>query len=155
MCGEDAAGNAIPALRRTLYDERNGSSTQFGFGPEQTLAPQDLLISTVTYTIVNTKLTDRTQPQNADGSYPADFIDFLDFTQSDTWFATAASTRSVMTQIWTQADAAQINEIFFAVLNDLLAYNYEPTDIFKTSRLSAYSIKVVPTASTVASSSYE
>jgi hypothetical protein len=155
MCGEDAAGNTIPALRRTLYDERNGSSTQFGFGPEQTLAPQDLLISTVTYTIVNTKLTDRTQPQNADGSYPADFIDFLDFTQSDTWFATAASTRSVMTQIWTQADAAQINEIFFAVLNDLLAYNYEPTDIFKTSRLSAYSIKVVPTASTVASSSYE
>jgi hypothetical protein len=155
MCGEDIAGNVIPALRRTLYDERNGTQTQYGFGVEQTLAPKDLLISTVTYTIVNTKLVNRNLPKNSDGTYPADFIDFLDFTASSTWFSTSIGTRQIMTQIWNDAKPAQVNEIFFATLNDILNCNYELTDIFKTSRLSAYSIKVIDTVSTLASSAYE
>ena len=48
-----------------------------------------------------------------------------------------------------EAKVSQINELFFAVLNDICSANYEMTDIFKTSRLSAYSIKVVPTIPTV------
>jgi hypothetical protein len=143
VSGEDLAGNTVPALRRSLYDERNGTRTRFGFSEEQTLAPQDLLISTITYTIVNTKLLNTTVPANASGQYPADFIEFLDFNQSAEWFSTPSSSRKVMTDIWTTAKPSQINEIFFAVLNDILANNYELTDLFKTSRISAYSIKVI------------
>ena len=142
-CGEDAAGNPVPALRRTLYDERNGSTTQFGFGPEQTLAPSSLLTASIEYTILNTTLEDT----SVEPPVP-DFISFLDFSQSDTWFATPASTRQTLTDIWANAKVSQINEIFFAALNDVLASNLELTDIFKTSRLSAYTTKeVVPAIS--------
>jgi hypothetical protein len=146
---QDAAGNAVPALRRVLYDERNGTSTQFGFAAEQTLAPSSLLSSTIAYTILNTKLTNTNVPPNADGTYPPYFITALDFTQSDTWFSTPANTRATMTTIWNSAAPSQVNEIFFAALNDILANNYQLTDLFKTSRLSAYSIRVIsPTTGT-------
>lgn len=143
LAGQNIAGSAVPALRRELYDERNGTTTQFGFEAEQILAPQDLLVSSVTYTIVNTKLINKSVPPNADGSYPPDFIEFLDPASAGTWFATPAEARQTMTDIWNAAKPVQINEIFFAALNDILAKNYELTDLFKTSRLSAYSIKVV------------
>jgi hypothetical protein len=146
VAGLDKAGNAIPALRRSLYDERNGTALQFGFGSEQTLAPKDLLSSSITYTIVNTKLINKSVPANSSGVYPPDFIEFLDFDQSDSWFASPEAARQTMTDIWNSAKVSQINEIFFAALNDILASNYEMSDIFKTSRLSAYSIKVVAAA---------
>jgi hypothetical protein len=143
MAAEDAAGNPVPALRRVLYDERNGSFTQFGFNGEQTLAPSTLLIATVEFTILNTKVVDTSGPVPV-----PDFIAILDFNQSDTWFADAAATRQTMTDIWANAKVSQINEIFFAALEDTLASNLELTDLFKTSRLSAYSIKIVtPTVS--------
>ena len=150
LAGEDISGNAVPALRRVLYDERNGTTTRFGFGAEQTLAPQDLLISSVTYTIVNTQLTNTNVPPSVDGVYPPDFLDFLDFDAQDEWFATPAAARQTMTDIWTKGKPTQINEIFFAALNDILANNLELTDIFKTSRLSAYSIKIAPTSTVLA-----
>jgi hypothetical protein len=146
VAGQDAGGNAVPALRRVLYDERNGTSTQFGFGPEQILAPQGLLKSSITYTVLNTQLVNTSVPASADGTYPVDFITSLDFSQSDSWFSTPTSARETMTTIWNTAKPSQINEIFFAALNDILASNYELTDIFKTSRLSAYSIKVIATS---------
>lgn len=145
LAGQDAAGNAIPALRRVLYDERNNGTSQFGFGPEQILAPQELLISPVLQTIVNTKLVNKNVPANPDGSYPPDFIEALNFDEQDLWFSTPERTRQTMTTIWTSAKPSQVNEIFFAALNEILASNYELTDLFKTSRLAAYSIKAVPT----------
>lgn len=141
VAGKDAAGNDVPALRRVLYDERNGTRTQFGFGPEQTLAPSEMLRSSIIFTIVNTKLVDT----GAEVPVP-DYIPFLNLDESSLWFSDAATARKTMTDIWNHASVAQINEIFFAALNDLLANNYELTDIFKTSRLSAYSIKVVAKA---------
>lgn len=143
VAGQDAAGNAVPALRRVLYDERNGTKTQFGFTSEQTLAPADFLRSTISYTILNTSLVDTS------GSSPVpDYISFLNLDDSESWFSDAAASRQTMTDIWNKAKVEQINEIFFSALNEMLACNYELTDIFKTSRLSAYSIKVVPTTPT-------
>jgi hypothetical protein len=150
VAGEDAAGNLVPSLRRTLYDERTGGSTQYGFGSEQTLAPRSLLVSSITDTIVNTKLINKTVPPDAAGNYPADFMSFLDFNNQDAWFATPSASRATMTDIWTKGKTVQINEVFFAALNDILASNYELSDVFKTSRLSAYSIKVIAPAVTKA-----
>ena len=140
--GQDAAGNRVPAGRRVLYDERNGTRTRFGFTAEQTLAPAELLRSSIVHAILNTQLSDKT----ASGSVVPDYITFLNFNESDTWFADAASTRRTMTDVWNLAKVTQVNEIFFAALSDVLASNYELSDIFKTSRLSAYSIKVVRAA---------
>ncbi len=141
VAGEDVAGSAVPALRRVLYDERHGTQTQFGFGPEQTLAPSGLLRSSITFTILNTSLVDTS------GQVPVPaYIEFLDLNRSDTWFANPVVARTTMTNIWTQGTVQQVNEIFFATLHDVLANNYAVTDLFKTSRLSAYSVKVVHAA---------
>jgi hypothetical protein len=138
VAGMDSAGNVVPALRRVLYDERHGTRTQFGFGPEQTLAPAELLRSSIAFSIVNTRLMD-TSP-----AIPVpDHIPFLDLDQSDTWFVDAGTARKTMTDIWNGAKVQQVNEIFFNALSDVLAANYELDSIFKTSRLSAHSIKII------------
>jgi hypothetical protein len=72
-------------------------------------------------------------------------MSFLDFSEMDTWFATTDSTRSLLTLIWNRAKVSQINELFFAVLEDIAAANYGLTDIFKTSRLSVQSTRNIET----------
>ena len=137
-CGLDEAGNTLPSPRRSSYDDRNGTRTQFGFGADQVLAPTALVTSTLLFTALNTQLLDES------GTVPIpDYMSFLDFNESDTWFSTPTTTRNTLTTIWNRAKVSQINELFFAVLEDMIASNYELTDLFKTSRLSAYSIKVV------------
>jgi hypothetical protein len=99
------------------------------------------VISTLLFTVLNTTLV------NDSGTIPMpDYMSFLDFSESDKFFSTPASTRNTLTRIWNEAKPSQINELFFAVLNDIAAANYEMTDLFKTSRLAAYSIKVVKSA---------
>lgn len=137
-CGADTAGNALPAPRRASYDERNGTRTRFGFGNDQVLAPTELVNSTLEFTILNTRLLDES------GVVPIpDYMLFLDFEQSSSWFSTPANSRNTLTKIWNEGKVSQINELFFAVLEDICASNFELTDLFKTSRLSAYSIKAV------------
>lgn len=139
-CGQDTAGNTLPSPQRTAYDSRNGTNTRFGFGDDQVLAPTELVTSTLLFTILNTKLVDNS------GAVPIpDYMTFLDFSQSNSWFSTPENTRNTLTTIWNRGKVTQINELFFAVLDDITAANYELTDLFKTSRLSAYSIKVVNT----------
>ena len=141
VVGKDLGGNMIPSVRRVLYDERHSTRTQFGFEDEQTLAPADLLKASITHSIINTKLVD------ASGKAPLD-IPGLDYDREDLWFIDFEAARKTMTDIWNNGTPAQVNEVFFGALDDILASNYELTDLFKTSRLSAYSIKVVKPAST-------
>lgn len=140
-CGQDAGGNTLPSPQRSSYDERNGTTSRFGFSSDQILAPTDLVTGTLLYTILNTKLVDDSGPVPI-----PDYMDFLDFNESDSWFASPTSTRNILTKIWNEGKVSQINELFFAVLEDITASNYELTDLFKTSRLSAYSIKIVRTS---------
>ena len=48
-----------------------------------------------------------------------------------------------MNQLYSSARASQVNEIFFSVLNDALANNYEFTDLFKTSLITVNSSTIV------------
>lgn len=139
-CGEDASGNIIPSLNRIDYDSSNGTSMRFGFAKDQALVDKTLALGTIKYTILNTALT---YARPFDSARVSDVITVLDFSQSDSWFNDAVTTRQTLTRIWNEAKPTQINEIFFAVLNDALSNNYEFTDIFKTSMLSAYSIRVL------------
>jgi hypothetical protein len=129
--GQDAGGNPVPSPIRADYDARHGTRTRFGFKPGQILADTDLVRATITNTILNTSLVLR-----IGSSQMPDYITALNFDESDTWFETADSARATMDLIWNSARARQINEIFFEVLEDALANNYEFSDIFKTSLIS-------------------
>jgi hypothetical protein len=128
VAGIDSLGNSLPSQVRIDYDARNGTRERFGFTPGQILVETALARDTLTYTIQNTALTVKIGAS----MYP-DYITALDINNSTEWFKTAAAARETMSLIWTTARPAQINEIFFNVLEDALSNNYEFSDIFKTS----------------------
>ena len=137
-CGQDKIGQSLPSLTRVLYDERHGTHTKYGFGSDQVFAEKSLIIASLTNTILNPKTT-----VYLNGINTITAIAGIDFSQSTTWFATPSSTRQLLDFIWRTALPQQINELFFEVLNDALSNNYEFSDIFKTSRISAHSIMTV------------
>lgn len=127
-CGQDAGGNPLPSQIRKDYDERNGTRTRFGFKPGQIFADAGLVTLSLLNAIVNTPLTLKIGREET-----IDYITVLDFDKSNEWFASPASTRQTMDAIWAGARNEQINYLFFSVLEDALANNYEFSDIFKTS----------------------
>ena len=78
-----------------------------------------------------------------------DYITTLDFSKSDEWFATPEKARETMGIIYNTARASQVNEIFFAVLDDALANNFEFSDIFKTSYITVSSSTTIIEATQV------
>lgn len=128
VSGQDSGGNPLPSPARRDYDEKNGTRTRFGFKTGQIFADTQLVRASITDTILNTSLTIKIGSRVI-----RDIISNLDFSNSDTWFSDAASSRATMNLIWATARPSQINEIFFSVLDDALADNYEFSDIFKTS----------------------
>jgi hypothetical protein len=140
LAAEDFAGNPIPSDKRKQYDARHGTSTRFGLKEGQTLAPRNLLIDVITYTILNTQLTITA----ADGSKLPDTLNgIIDFEDYNSWFATAESTQDTMSKIWEMGSPRQVNEIFFAALNEALVNNFELADIFKTSRIMIYAVRQI------------
>jgi hypothetical protein len=136
--GEDEAGVPLPFQVRVDYDARNGTRSRFGFAPGQIFADTDLVRKSIVNTILNTSLVIKV----GDTEIP-DTIVSLNFDESDEWFATPTAARNTMNLIWSSGRAKQINEIFFEVLEDALANNYEFSDIFKTSYISVYSTSQV------------
>jgi hypothetical protein len=147
VCGEDIGGNPLPSQVRIDYDNRNGTRSRFGFNPGQIFADTELVRTSMVYSIMNTALTTRVGSK----VYP-DYITALtlgeipDESQVKEWFSSAESARQIMTTIWNTARPRQINELFFNVLDDALANNYEFTDLFKTSFITVSSQTVIDEA---------
>ena len=57
------------------------------------------------------------------------------------------SIRKFMTDLWRFAKPAQVNEIFFNVLQDSAAKNFEMTDFFKTSFISLTDVRTISISS--------
>lgn len=144
MCGSNIAGEVLPFRSILEYDSRNNTETIYGFGDGQVIAPRDILVKTVFETITNSKVT-----LEFDLSGAIDFIssDVLDWNNPNEWFDTPDHTRKTMESIWFKAKPSQINEIVFAAIEDACAYIKEMTHLMKTSRMSAYSIKIVQQSS--------
>jgi hypothetical protein len=132
--GQDLGGKALPSQTRLDYDSKNGTRTQYGLGIGQIFADSDLVKDTITYTILNTQLILRLGDKII-----TDNISALNYENSDTWFDSPENTRTTMGIIWNTGRANQINEIFFNVLDDSLACNFEFGDIFKTSLITVSS----------------
>jgi hypothetical protein len=127
-CGMDIGGNTLPSQVRINYDNRNGTNYKYGFKTGQIFAETSLVVASLLNTILNTQVTVRI----GNTTY-TDYITALDLTHSENWFASPTASRQTMNLIWNTARAAQINELFFNVLDDALSNNYEFSDLFKTS----------------------
>ena len=136
--GIDIIGNGLPFTYLVDYDNQHGTSNQFGLGNGQVLGPKENILTSIKHTILNTQVK-----MNIGGAQITDYIRNLKLSQLDKYFDTPDNIRKTLDFIWREAKPKQINEIFFAVINDALANNFEFADIFKTSRLSVYSIKTV------------
>ena len=136
--GADIVGNSLPYVYLQGYDDLHGTSNRFGLGQGQVLSEKQRVIDAIKHTILNTTLT-----INLGGAVVPDYVQNLKLSQLDKYFDTPESIRKTLDFIWREAKPKQINEIFFAVINDALANNFEFKDVFKTSRLSVYSIKTV------------
>lgn len=139
VCGENIKGNIIPSNERVDYDEHHLTKTRYGFAEDQTLCDSTILIKTIKYSIKNTKILKLSK----EGVSSQDFIDFLDLDNLDQYFSSPKKCREILDVIWVKAKKRQVNEIFFACLEDIAALNYEMTDLFKTSRLSVYSLRTI------------
>jgi hypothetical protein len=137
-CGQDIVGNPLPSRVRIDYDLRHGTTTRYGFESDQIFVENNLIVNSLYQAILNPKTTIW-----VNGEYVPDFINNLDYTQSGQWFETPENTRQLLNYIWNYASASQINGIFFEILEDALANNYEFSDLFKTSRLSIHSITTI------------
>ena len=142
--GIDAGGNTVPSQARVDYDLRNGARTRFGFGTGQIFADTELVQASILNTVLNTQVTLRVGKKTI-----IDYITALDFSKSDEWFATPEKVRETMSLIYNTARASQVNEIFFAVLEDALANNFELSDIFKTSYITVSSSTTIVEATQV------
>ena len=147
-CGQNSFGSKLPSKVRIDYDNRHNTRTRYGFNPDQIFAATDLCVSSIVYSIRNTTLVKTTTQcsnvgEAANAINTPDIILGLNLDTLEDDFSTPEGAREIMDKIWRTAKPKQINEIFFSVLNDALANNYEFTDIFKTSRLSAHSIRTI------------
>lgn len=145
VCGEDLAGNPLPSTTRANYDEKYGTNTRFGFESDQIFVDSTLALDSIVNTILNTSLV-----INIGNVKIVDYITALNINASttaeqlkSTFFSTPAKARATMNLIYSSGRASQINEIFFSVLNDALANNYEFTDLFKTSMITVNSTTIV------------
>lgn len=136
--GQNLLGEPLPSIKLALYDERYNTQTRIGLGKNQVIANKDLVINSIKQCIKNPKVELYRNGINTLISFNG-----IDVSNLDTLFATESSIRKILDFIWRTALPQQINSIFFEVLNDALACNYEFSDIFKTSRLSAHSIKTI------------
>jgi hypothetical protein len=140
--GMDSVGNPLPYTYLKDYDNQNGTKNSYGLGTGQVLADASDVIASIKHTILNTTLTIKL----GNSSVP-DYIQNIDLSQLDKYFDSPQSIRKTLDFIWREAKSKQINEIFFDVVNIAMANNFEFKDIFKTSRLSVYSIKTLDTIS--------
>ena len=79
------------------------------------------------------------------GTLVPDYISYpgFDASQLDVYLSSKETIRKFMTDLWRFAKPAQINEIFFAILQDSAAKNQEMTDFFKTSFISLSDVRTI------------
>ena len=135
VCAQTVASKKIPSKNYIDFDKTYGTSTRFGFGVNQIFADTEQLQKTIKYIVLNSNnvsILGNTSVNNR--------ITGLNYTNPDSWFIDAVSSRKTMQTIWSNATVTQVNEIFFECLNDALSCNKECGDIFKTSIITANAI---------------
>ena len=132
LIGETLDGTTtVPALDRILYDQLNGTDTQYGMGEGQAFVNKDLALSTI--------LSDLQNPDNS--FYPIDIDGFF----QNYSFDTNDNIKLAMTAIYDTFSYKDVNRIYFEVLRDAFSTKAKYKEIFKTSMVSLYAVKSLVT----------
>lgn len=145
LTGETAIGQVLPFEPLSSYDERNDTAVRYGFEETQIFVDPGVAKETLKYTVLNTRV-DKYENGQLVPDYIGEPIFSTDQTveeQLDSYLDTSASIRIFMSDLWRFAKPKQLNEIFFAVLEDAAAANPELTDFFKTSFISLSEVRTV------------
>lgn len=120
----------VPSLARQLYDEANGTSTQYGIGINQAFCNGQTAIA-----VIIAYLNDP-----ANNFYPLDMDQFF----ADFNFNTPANCIATMNQIYTTFNYINVNEMFFSVLqNAALVVQENYKSLMKTSAIALYGIELL------------
>jgi hypothetical protein len=119
----------VPSFERQLYDDTNGTQTQYGLGEDQAFVDGDLALATILFYLQN--------PKN--NFYPTDIGAFFD-TYS---FDTPINIVSAMNAIYSTFPGAHTNRMFFEVLSDAFSTKAQYDGIIKTSMVALHGIKIL------------
>jgi hypothetical protein len=125
----------VPSLDRELYDARNGTQTQYGFGSGQAFVSGELAFATI--------LDDLQDPDN--NFAPVDINAF--FTTHDT--ETETGLIEFMDDIYNNFNVVDVNRIYFKILLDALSTKDKYPDVFKTSWVALEGTQVLQTEAIV------
>lgn len=117
----------VPSYERELYDEENGTDTQFGLRDGQAIADGTLALATI--------LADLNNPNN--DFAPVDINVFFDTYNFDT----PEAIEEAMNVIYNTFVFSHVNRMFFDVLLDGLSMAGKYEDIFKTSMVALHGIR--------------
>lgn len=140
LIGQTELNEELPSSALKVFDQRNSTTQRFGLGAGQIMADPEVAKATVKYTVLNTKVDKYLNDQ-----LEVDYISYpgFDLNLLDDYLASPESIRKFMTDLWRFASPKQINEIFFAVLEDSAAVNLEMSDLFKTSFISLDDVRTI------------
>jgi hypothetical protein len=144
LCGETVFGQVLPYVPYAAYDERNphAPTAGYGIGVGQLMTDPKNARQTVKATILNTRVTKYDETTGEIMPDPINFTGF-DINKLDTYLGSSDAIRAFMGDLWRKAKPKQINELFFAVLEDTLAKTKELSGIFKTSFISLNEVRTV------------
>ena len=143
LCGSTALGQTLPFDPLQAYDDRNNTDVRYGFKQDQQILTDPAIAkATLKYTVLNTGVD-----KYLGGKYVTDYISYpgFDINNIDEYLSSTTNIRKFMSDLWRYAKPKQLNEIFFAVLQDAAASNLELTDFFKTSFISLNEVRTIST----------
>lgn len=133
LCGESQSGQELPALVYSDYDARSANiPASWGFDMPRAMCPPGVARTTLKNTLLSPATAKYDKALAKMVVNPITFEGF-NIDDIDKYFISTTEIRKFMGLIWKNATPKQINELFFAVLHDSLAYTSELPGIFKTS----------------------
>jgi hypothetical protein len=145
LCAETVLGVALPYVQLYEHDETSDVKASYGLGEGQVLTDRDEAKATVIGTLSNTRVVRFDEDTESFVPDPVSYAGF-DLSMIEARMATPADTRILMGELWTNAKPKQLNELFFAVLEDALAKTTELVGIFKTSYIGLGEVRTLEEA---------
>jgi hypothetical protein len=131
IVGETEEGISIPVQSRVRYDQKHGTTIQYGFGDDQTLFDSADAKEALVYYVEELD-------KYIEGGIVVDGFDLDDFVSN---INDASITRKYLTVLRNKMKTEYVNSLFFDIIELGLAYNYVFTDLIKSSYISIVSSK--------------
>lgn len=119
----------VPSLNRQLYDEANGTDTQYGLGVDQAFVNRTYAMATILGYLTNPDYN--FWPLNIDAFFASNTFD------------TPEGTKKAMDEIYDTFAAEHINGIWFDTLADAMATKAKYKELLKTSWVALHGVRLL------------